>query len=167
MSGFASIYFEKVVKTDEGQSRLTIWERNFQLALGSFPIYLAFILTDGGGEAGYFGGWTKITFALAMLGAGGGLLVALSIKYGDAILKTLATTGAIILSSLLDHLFLGGPLTISMVLAGCVVITSIFNYSFDATPVSYPVVRVSESDCSNASASEIQSLIHDEEKNTK
>merc|ERR1719354_1389524 len=69
-----------------------------------------------------------------MFGAGGGLLVALSIKYGDAILKTLATTGAIVLSSLLDHFMLGGALTKSMVLAGCIVITSIFNYSFDETP---------------------------------
>jgi len=31
LSGFASIYFEKVIKTDPLQ--LTIWERNFQLAL--------------------------------------------------------------------------------------------------------------------------------------
>jgi len=132
LSGFASIYFEKVIKTDSEQ--LNIWERNFQLALGSFPVYLVFILSDGGGEVGYFGGWSKVTFALAMLGAAGGLLVALSIKYGDAILKTLATTGAIVLSSLLDHFFLFGPLTIGMVLAGCVVVTSIFDYSFDKTP---------------------------------
>jgi drug/metabolite transporter (DMT)-like permease len=32
LSGFASIYFEKVIKTDPLQ--LNIWERNFQLALG-------------------------------------------------------------------------------------------------------------------------------------
>jgi UDP-sugar transporter A1/2/3 len=47
LSGFASIYFEKVIKTESEQ--LGIWERNFQLALGSFPIYLVFILYDGGG----------------------------------------------------------------------------------------------------------------------
>jgi len=132
LSGFASIYFEKVIKTDPLQ--LNIWERNFQLALGSFPVYLAFIAAEGGGQAGLFGGWSWMAFMLACLGAAGGLLVALSIKYGDSILKTLATTGAIILSSLLDHFFLGGPLTPSMMIAGAQVIIAIINYTFDASP---------------------------------
>jgi UDP-sugar transporter A1/2/3 len=131
LSGFASIYFEKVIKTDPLQ--LNIWERNFQLALGSFPVYLAFIANDRGGEVGLFGGWSFVAFLLACLGAAGGLLVALSIKYGDSILKTLATTGAIILSSLLDHYLLNGPLTPSMMIAGVQVIISIINYTFDAS----------------------------------
>ncbi|GFH53893.1 hypothetical protein CTEN210_10369 [Chaetoceros tenuissimus] len=138
LSGFASIYFEKVIKTDTSQ-QLNIWERNFQLALGSFPVYLAFMVADGGGEAGLGRGWSMVTLALGILGAAGGLLVALSIKYGDAVLKTLATTGAIILSSVLDHIFLNGPLDTKMVLSGCIVITSIFNYSFDATPQSQSI----------------------------
>lgn len=133
LSGFASIYFEKVIKTDAEQ--LGIWERNFQLALGSFPIYLMFMLYDGGGKAGWGGGWSPVAWVLAMLGAAGGLLVALSIKHGDSILKTLATTGAICLSSLLDHWWLGGPLTPVMILAGGQVIISICNYTFDTTPV--------------------------------
>lgn len=133
LSGFASIYFEKVIKTDPLQ--LGIWERNFQLALGSFPVYLMFIFAEMGGEAGVFGGWSFVAFLLSLLGAGGGLLVALSIKYGDSILKTLATTGAIILSSVLDHYLLGGPLTPVMMIAGVQVILAICNYTFDATPV--------------------------------
>lgn len=132
LSGFASIYFEKVIKTDAEQ--LNIWERNFQLAFGSFPVYLTFICVNGGDKAGYFGGWTLITYVLGILGASGGLLVALSIKYGDAILKTLATTGAIVLSSVLDHVWLGGPLTTAMILSGCIVVLAIFDYSFDPTP---------------------------------
>mmetsp|Transcript_14387 Transcript_14387/g.21888 ORF Transcript_14387/g.21888 Transcript_14387/m.21888 type:complete len:163 (-) Transcript_14387:330-818(-) len=66
--------------------------------------------------------------------AAGGLLVALSIKHGDSILKTLATTGAITVSAALDHLLLGGPLTNVMVLAAAVVVLAICNYTFDATP---------------------------------
>jgi UDP-sugar transporter A1/2/3 len=133
LSGFASIYFEKVIKTDPLE--LNIWERNFQLALGSFPVYIVFIVADGGGEAGFFGGWSFIAIILAFLGAAGGLLVALSIKHGDSILKTLATTGAIILSSVLDHALLGGPLTPSMMIAGVQVIIAICNYTFDVTPM--------------------------------
>ena len=133
LSGFASIYFERVIKTDALQ--LGIWERNFQLALGSFPIYVLFIISELGGEVGIFGGWSWMAFFLSLLGAGGGLLVALSIKYGDAILKTLATTGSIILSAGLDHFLLGGPLTAVMCIAGVQVIIAICNYTFDATAV--------------------------------
>lgn len=132
LSGFASIYFEKVIKTDS--LKLSIWERNFQLALGSFPVYLCFIAVDGGGEVGIGGGWSPIACVVAFLGAAGGLLVALSIKYGDSILKTLATTGAIILSSVLGRLLLGGPLTPVMMIAGVQVVLSICNYTFDSTP---------------------------------
>jgi len=135
LSGFASIYFEKVIKLDP--LKLNIWERNFQLALGSLPVYLIFIAGDGRG-LGLFGGWSWIAFLLSLLGAAGGLLVALSIKYGDSILKTLATTGAIILSSLLDHYLLGGPMTPSMIIAAVQVITAICNYTFDATPPPMP-----------------------------
>lgn len=89
---------------------------------------------DGGGKLGYFGGWSWVAVVVASLGAAGGLLVALSIKYGDSILKTLATTAAIILSSVLDWAFLGGPLTSIMCIAGVQVVLSIVNYTFDPTP---------------------------------
>jgi solute carrier family 35 (UDP-sugar transporter), member A1/2/3 len=132
LSGFASIYFEKVIKVDSQHH--SIWERNFQLALGSVPVYLAFITYDGGGTVGLGGGWSPLAFLVSFLGAAGGLLVALSIKYGDAILKTLATTGAILLSSVLDHFVLGGPLTSVMCIAAVQVVISICDYTFDATP---------------------------------
>ncbi len=132
LSGFASIYFEKVIKTDPLQ--LGIWERNFQLAMGSIPVYLVFIAGSGGGTAGFLQGWSPMAFLLAILGAAGGLLVALSIKHGDSILKTLATTGAIVLTGYLDYWFLNGPMSPSMIIAGVMVIISICNYTFDATP---------------------------------
>jgi UDP-sugar transporter A1/2/3 len=90
-----------------------------------------FIIADGGGSAGFGGGWSWLALAVATLGAAGGLLVALSIKYGDSILKTLATTSAIVLSSVLDHYLLQGPLTPIMVLAGSQVVLSICDYTFD------------------------------------
>ena len=131
-SGFASIYFEKVIKTS--QDNLNIWERNLQLAVGSTPIYVAFILHDLGGDIKLGMGWSKISLLLSFLGAAGGLLVALSIKYADAILKTLSTTSAIVLSSVLDHWFLGGPLSPVMAFAGGIVVLAIMNYTFDRTP---------------------------------
>jgi solute carrier family 35 (UDP-sugar transporter), member A1/2/3 len=143
LSGFASIYFEKVIKTDP--EKIGIWERNFQLALGSFPIYIVFIMANNGDEAGFLGGWTFLAWILAFLGAAGGLLVALSIKYGDSILKTLATTGAIILSSVLDWAFMGGPLDSTMCIAGAQVVIAIANYTFDyPPPVEYPSDKIED-----------------------
>lgn len=102
--------------------------------MGSTPIYVAFILHDLGGDIKLGMGWSKISLLLSFLGAAGGLLVALSIKYADAILKTLSTTSAIVLSSVLDHWFLGGPLSPVMAFAGGIVVLAIMNYTFDRTP---------------------------------
>jgi UDP-sugar transporter A1/2/3 len=164
LSGFASIYFEKVIKIDPQQ--LSIWERNFQLALGSFPVYLCFIATDSPAE-GFGSGWSIMAVVVTSLGAGGGLLVALSIKYGDSILKTLATTGAIILSSVLDNLFLGGPLTPTMMIAGLQVIVAICNYTFDSTSTEMKLVkpiatRAQGTETSGKEFDEEQALIREE-----
>jgi hypothetical protein len=53
---------------------------------------------------------------VTLLGASGGFLVAFSIKYGDAILKTLATTGSIVVTAIIDHILLKGPLTFTMMI---------------------------------------------------
>merc|ERR1711933_229793 len=136
LSGFASIYFEKVIKSDTEQ--FGIWERNFQLALWSFPLYIGFIFLGPGSTQEIGAGWSVMAFSLSALGASGGLLVALSIKYGDSVLKTLATTSAIILSAICDHIWLGGPLSIVMCIAAAQVIISIANYAFDTTPIEKP-----------------------------
>lgn len=163
LSGFASIYFEKVIKTDPEQ--LGIWERNFQLALGSFPIYVMFIISNNGDKAGFGGGWTPTAWILALLGAAGGLLVALSIKYGDSILKTLATTGAIILSSVLDHAFMDGPLNPIMVIAGTQVVLAIANYTFDPgivaeAPATFQDLKKDNSDYEQDDEKEMQPLVN-------
>ena len=48
-------------------------------------------------------------------------------------MKTLAISGSIIYSSVIDHYVLGGPLTGQMLLAGAVTLIAIMNYSFDST----------------------------------
>merc|ERR1711997_1323814 len=46
-----------------------------------------------------------------------------------------STTGSILLSTTLDHMFLGGPFSGQMVAAGGVVMLAICNYTFDQTPI--------------------------------
>lgn len=74
-------------------------------------------------------GWTVNTFIIALFQAGGGLLVAATLKYADAILKTLATSGSIVLSAVLGYLFLGGSLDIFVSLGAISTILAIFNYT--------------------------------------
>jgi UDP-sugar transporter A1/2/3 len=139
LSGAASIYFERAIKSDPTD----IWERNFQLGFHSIFMY-AFLIAviqpkDEDGASRLFSRLTPLALVLSVLAATGGLLVALSIKYGDSVLKTLAISGSIIYAAVIDRALLGGPLTVQMVFAAIVVIVSIVNYTFDTTPEPSPI----------------------------
>jgi|EP01033_Poteriospumella_lacustris_P010348 UDP-sugar transporter A1/2/3 len=146
LSGFASIYFEKVVKSTT--ETITIWERNFQLCMYSLLMYGGIILYESYASVAAssstplangasmtarpaWSNWTWITLTVAALGATGGLLVAATLKYADAILKTLAAAGAIVISTVLGHYLLGGPLDMIVSIGACVTILAIANYTLD------------------------------------
>jgi solute carrier family 35 (UDP-sugar transporter), member A1/2/3 len=138
LSGFASIYFEKVVKSTT--EVITIWERNFQLGIysllmyGGIMIYESYCLEQEVETARIaWSGWSFITFIVAVLGATGGLLVAATLKYADSILKTLAAAGAIVLSTVLGHYLLDGPLDTVVSIGAIVTIIAIANYTLDAS----------------------------------
>ena len=142
ISGYSSIYFEGMLK--KSNERITIWERNFQLALFSIIFLIAVVagenLQQQGGieisemHSGLFQGWTLFAVLISLVQAAGGLLVASTLKYADAILKTLATSGAIVISALMNWALLGGTLDI-FVCMGCVsTILAIFNYILDVDP---------------------------------
>ena len=131
LSGFASAYFEGVIKASG--KRLTIFDRNFQLGLHSLLLYGVVIALEGGGPP-RFRGFSSTACALVALGAAGGLLVALTLKYADAILKTLATSGAVVGSIALEALLFGAPLSAGSALGAAVVVIAIFDYALDATP---------------------------------
>ena len=143
LSGFASIYFEKVVKSTT--EKITIWERNFQLSIYSIIMYSGIIIYEGNKTRQPWSNWTFITIMVALLGAAGGLLVAATLKYADSILKTLATAGAIVLATVLGHFFLNGPLDIVVSIGGCCTIIAIFNYTMDSSPAaSLTILKPSE-----------------------
>ena len=134
LSGFASIYFEKVVKSTS--EVVTIWERNFQLGFYSLIMYSGIIMYEGSNARVPWSNWTSLTLLVAILGAAGGLLVAATLKYADSILKTMATSGAIVLSTVLGHYFLAGPMNLIICVGALVTIIAISNYTLDATPSS-------------------------------
>lgn len=102
-----------------------------QLAMYSIMFYLPMALWE---EGPLFQGWTFNAVILAVLGSAGGLLVALTMKYTDAVLKTFAISGAIIVTAVAGHFFLASPLDIPIgVGAGCTVL-SLLNYSDEGGP---------------------------------
>ncbi len=82
--------------------------------------------------------WSSLTLLVAVLGAGGGLLVAATLKYADSILKTLAAAGAIVMSTVLGHFFLDGPLDLIVCIGALGTIIAIANYTLDTTPAPPP-----------------------------
>ena len=148
MSGYSAIYFEGMLK--KTTEKITIWERNFQLALYSILLLLGImsyesfnifgvseLKTTGSrssvADLGYvpFKGWTINAVLITLIQALGGLLVAATLKYADAILKTLATSGSIVLSAVLGYLWLGGQLDMFVVIGCVATILAIFNYTLD------------------------------------
>ncbi len=104
-SGFAGVYFEKILKG----SSCSVWIRNIQLGffgtlIGLFGVYT----TDYAKvtEGGFFQGYNTVVWIVVALQALGGLVIAAVIKYADNILKGFATSLSIILSSLVSYYFL-------------------------------------------------------------
>lgn len=99
LSGLAGVYFEKILKN----SKVSIWVRNIQLGLfGTFFALVTVYLSDYEGiqTKGFFFGYTPLVWINILIQSGGGLLVAIVIKYADNILKGFATSIAIIISCL-------------------------------------------------------------------
>eukprot|EP00622_Pseudochattonella_farcimen_P001516 FR736238.1.p1 GENE.FR736238.1~~FR736238.1.p1 ORF type:complete len:196 (-),score=31.53 FR736238.1:147-713(-) len=142
LSGCISIYFEKVLKSDGNSGeQVSVWDRNFQLAFHSIVLYVIVNGLGFGGEEegdGFFSGWSMVTVLLSFLGAAGGVLVALVMKYADSILKTLAVAGAIVVSTVLGFILLDAPLSMQMCIGGAVVILAIFQYNDSAAATSAP-----------------------------
>lgn len=123
--------------------------RSPQLAVYSIAFYLPVALNEGDS---LFDGWTVNAAMLAVLGSAGGILVALTMKYTDAVLKTFATSGAIILCAVAGHILLEAPLDIPIgVGAGCTVL-SLLNYSDNGDPPPAVELHGKDSEAPTASA---------------
>jgi len=128
LSGFANIYFEKVIKQAECEyddscdvpeeagglpnAPASLWIRNVQLALFSLPQAALLILANQKSRRviashGLLAGFTPLVWLVTLLTAGGGLLVAAVVKYADNVLKTYATALAILVTCTVGTLTTG------------------------------------------------------------
>lgn len=124
LSGFATVYFEKVLKS----TPLTIWHRNVQLAAWSLLIFVPMAIYDSPEDP--LRGWGPFELAIGVLGAMGGLLVALTIVEFDSVIKSVAVATSIVLTVLAGHILLAGPMSVPIVIASAIVITATIDYTF-------------------------------------
>ncbi|KAI6198853.1 hypothetical protein M3Y96_00563600 [Aphelenchoides besseyi] len=133
MSGFAGVYFEKILK----ESDVSIWLRNVQLATFAIPIALVMIVSKDYAtvqQNGWMHGFDWVVWLGTLLQSLGGLLIAVVVKYADNILKAFATSVAIIVSTVVSIFFFGiipEPLFLlgATLVIGAVVVYSIFPYN--------------------------------------
>lgn len=133
LSGFAGVYFEKILKNS---AHVSLWIRNIQLASIAVPFGLiTLFVTDYKSieEKGFFFGYTILTWTVIFLQAQGGLLVAVVVKYADNILKGFATSISIIISCIVSIYLFDFIITFQFFIGASLVIASVFLYNRQAS----------------------------------
>lgn len=133
MSGFAGVYFEKILKG----TKQSIWLRNVQLgALGTVIGFITMELKEGEKvrDMGFFFGYDWLVWVVICLQSLGGLLVAVVVKYADNILKGFATSAAIIVSCCASILFFSFHLSLHFIVGAGLVMTSVYMYGKYSAP---------------------------------
>ncbi|XP_013363626.1 PREDICTED: UDP-galactose translocator isoform X1 [Chinchilla lanigera] len=133
-SGFAGVYFEKILKGSSG----SVWLRNLQLGLFGTALGLVGLWwAEGSAVAhrGFFFGYTPAVWGVVLNQAFGGLLVAVVVKYADNILKGFATSLSIVLSTVASIRLFGFHLDPLFALGAGLVIGAVYLYSLPRSPV--------------------------------
>eukprot|EP00521_Asterionellopsis_glacialis_P015375 CAMPEP_0195303144 /NCGR_PEP_ID=MMETSP0707-20130614/32307_1 /TAXON_ID=33640 /ORGANISM="Asterionellopsis glacialis, Strain CCMP134" /LENGTH=488 /DNA_ID=CAMNT_0040366607 /DNA_START=89 /DNA_END=1555 /DNA_ORIENTATION=- len=147
-SAFASVYTEKLLKKpatvlgdSSSQPTASLWMRNIQMAFFSICIATFQILSEeqrhnntAVGEEqsqskSFFHGFTPWVYALVLIQAVGGLLVAAVMKYTDNVLKGLAMSVSVVLSTASSIVLFDTPLTLEFVVGATVVLGSVYLFS--------------------------------------
>lgn len=144
-SGFAGVYFERVLK---GGQSTSIWVRNIQLSVGCLAIALfGTFVWDGQAirADGFFQGYNPVVVFTICVQAAGGLIVAMVIKYADNILKGFATSLSIILSTIASIFLFNFVPTIYFLLGSILVFLATYLYSMpDKEPAIETIVNEAE-----------------------
>jgi UDP-sugar transporter A1/2/3 len=128
LSGLAGVYFEMVLK----RSSTSLWIRNIQLSTASLVIaLLGSFIYDGAAirEHGFLQGYDSVVLTTILLQAGGGLIVAIVIKYADNILKGFATSLSAILSTVVSVFFFDFNITVYFLEGAALVFIAVYLYS--------------------------------------
>ena len=128
-SGFAGVYFEKILKKDEKKS---IFLRNVQLGIfGAATGLLAVCIKDGAGVSknGLLFGFNSLVWCCVFLSAFGGILVAVVTARTDSIVKGFATSTSIVVSTVASVFLFGFQVTPAFVAGACLVTVAVVVYN--------------------------------------
>ena len=133
-SGFATVYFEKVLKQKTtAQKQLSVYVRNMQLAFwsilfGAVPIIMSDDL-EKVQKDGLFQGYTWVVFTIIVFQAITGLLVGFVMKYADAVLKGFATSVAVVLATILSIVIFHDNVNMLFLVGSALVILAVRTYT--------------------------------------
>lgn len=128
MSGFAGVYFEKLLKN----TPQSVFVRNVQLGFIGVIFGLVTVEVKDGAKVhdkGFFFGYNFAVWSVILLMSVGGLVVAVVVKYADNILKGFATSGSIILACVASVFFFEFQLSLQFCAGTVLVIMSVFMYA--------------------------------------
>ncbi|XP_051955011.1 CMP-sialic acid transporter-like [Xyrauchen texanus] len=126
-SGFAGVYFEKVLKSSD----TSLWLRNIQMYLSGILVTLIGVfVTDRANvlEKGFFFGYTPWVCVVIFLASVGGLYTSVVVKYTDNIMKGFSAAAAIVLSTVASVILFGLQMTVSFISGALLVCVSIYLY---------------------------------------
>ena len=127
-TSFASVYFEKMLK---GASNPSLWLRNVQMAAYSSAFAAAGVLLRRDpaiAQRGWLGGFGQLTWASVYFQGAGGIIVAVTIKYADNILRGFAQGLALIVGAIGSWLLFSFQVTLSFCVGVLLVSLAIFLY---------------------------------------
>ncbi|KAL5961990.1 UDP-galactose/UDP-N-acetylglucosamine transporter srf-3 [Taenia solium] len=133
LSGFAAVYFEKILK----HSPKSLWTRNFELSLASIAIALIGQTIGERGrvsEKGFFYGFDWLVWTTVALQSVGGILVALVVKHADNILKGFACSASIVITCVVSFVFFDSSLSWNFLFGTTCVVLAVFLYSLFPVP---------------------------------
>lgn len=133
LSGFAGVYFEKLLKG----TPQSLYVRNIQLGfIGVIFGSVTMFINDGEKvfSKGFFFGYDYVVWIVIFLNSFGGIMVAVVVKYADNILKGFATSCAIVLSCILCVYLFDFEISLPFSSGAALVILSVYMYSKFASP---------------------------------
>merc|ERR1739842_151883 len=139
----------------ESAVKLSIWDRNIQFAFWSIVFGILSLFMDRTWmeeDGGLFHGFSSVTIVLVMIWTAGGLLVAMTIKYTNVIIKGFASAMSLILICICGSMFLGDYLDLVFLIGATVTIIATFNYNDkESTNYSANAKKMTPSDSGSSS----------------
>lgn len=142
-SGFAGVYFEKVLKG----TNTSLWIRNVQMyTFGIISSLIAVFSTDGQVvlEKGFLHGYDSLVWLVVAMASIGGLYTSVVVKYTDNIIKGFSTAISIILAAFGSFVIFHKTFGVLFVFGTGLVVSAVYLYSLPKPAVAKPLSQPKE-----------------------